>query len=88
MNPALSEEAFRFFGKNFPILRKSLLIFGRSLPVCSGVAPQMHFGKAYMLCLGFVVDILEIHNCVNSKFPWPSLNRETTGLHRDVVQVR
>jgi len=35
-----SEEAFRFFGKNFPIL-------GRSLPVCSGVVPQTHFGKAF-----------------------------------------
>ena len=34
------EEAFQFFGKNFPIL-------GRSLPVCGGVAPQTHFGKAF-----------------------------------------
>ena len=37
-----SEEAFRFFGKNFSIL-------GRSLPVCGGVAPQTHFGKAFRI---------------------------------------
>jgi len=37
-----SEEAFWFFGKNFPIL-------GRSLLVCGGVALQTHFGKAFRI---------------------------------------
>jgi len=44
-----SGEAFRFFGKNFPTLGRSLPIFRRSLPVCGGVAPQMHFGKAFRI---------------------------------------
>ena len=37
---AATEEAFRFSGKNFPNL-------GRSLPLCGGDAPQTHFGKTF-----------------------------------------
>ena len=44
-----SEEAFRFFGKNFLNLGRSLPIFGRSLPVCCGVVPQTHFGKVFRI---------------------------------------
>ena len=57
-----SEEAFRFFGKNFPILGRSLPIFGRSLPVCGGVSPQTHFGKAFRIA----ASILKTHTVANA----------------------
>jgi len=41
-----SEEAFRFFGRNLPILRRSFLI-------CGAAAPQTHFGKTFKMSASF-----------------------------------
>ena len=53
----------------FPILGRSLPIFERSFPVCSGVAPQMHFGKAFQIAASILktrtvarIEALEIEN--------------------------
>jgi len=42
-----SKEAFHFFGRNLPILRRSLLIYRRNLLICSRAALQMHFGRTF-----------------------------------------
>jgi len=57
-----SEEAFRFFGKNYAILGRSLPIFGRSLPVCGGVAPQTHFRKTFRIAASILKTRTVAHN--------------------------
>ena len=37
------EETFHFFGRNLPILERSLLVFGRSLPVRAEVVSQTRY---------------------------------------------
>jgi len=59
MKPSDSSE------KNFPILGKSLLIFGRSLPVCSGVAPRTHFGKVFRIAASILKTYRMLPKCLS-----------------------